>query len=259
MAMTGTPDFDNQPTMAALLHAEKLTKRFNHFCAVDQIDFEIGRGECFGFLGPNGAGKTTTIKMIYGAFDATQGSLNLFGLGFEKHKREIKQKIGVVPQKDILEESLSAIDNLRIHGKHFGFDKKTIAEKSERLLKLLQLANRSQEPVFRFSGGMKRRLSIAKGLLNDPELLLLDEPTTGLDPQSRYLMWEKLCEIKSSGKTILLTTHYMQEAEILCDEIVIMDHGKIIERGRPKDLIQKHGGQNLEEVFLKLTGRELRD
>lgn len=245
--------------MSIILHAEKLKKCFNSFCAVDAIDLEVQRGQCFGLLGPNGAGKTTTIKMIYGALTPTSGSLALFGLPVEGHKREIKRKIGVVPQKDILEESISARDNLLIHGKHFGFDKKRIEEKATGLLELLQLSRRSKEPVFHFSGGMKRRLSIVKGLLNDPELLLLDEPTTGLDPQSRHLMWEQLREIKSSGKTILLTTHYMQEAELLCDCLVIMDHGKIIERGAPHDLIQKHGLKNLEEVFLKLTGRELRD
>lgn len=245
--------------MSLILHAEKLTRCFNSFCAVDAIDFEIKQGECFGFLGPNGAGKTTTIKMIYGALTPTSGKLKVFGLSMEENRREIKKKLGVVQQKDILEESLSAWDNLRIHGKHFGFNKQTIAEKSERLLKLLQLSNRAQEPIFHFSGGMKRRLSIAKGLLNDPEFLLLDEPTTGLDPQSRHLMWQKIRDIKSQGKTILLTTHYMQEAELLCEEIVIMDHGKIIERGQPAALVQKHGCQNLEEVFLKLTGRELRD
>lgn len=245
--------------MSIILRAEKLTKQFNGFCAVDQINFEIKQGECFGFLGPNGAGKTTTIKMIYGALDPTAGSLNLFGLNFANHRRAIKRKIGVVQQKDILEESLSAWDNLRIHGKHFGFDKKTIQQKANELLTMLQLNHRREEPIFRFSGGMKRRLSIAKGLLNDPELLLLDEPTTGLDPQSRHLMWDQLRSIKASGKTVLMTTHYMQEAELLCDRLVIMDHGKIIERGEPAALVQKHACQNLEEVFLKLTGRELRD
>ena len=242
-----------------ILHAEKLTKHFDGFCAVDAIDFEIRQGECLGFLGPNGAGKTTTIKMIYGASDPTGGSLKLFGLTFKEHRREIKRKIGVVPQKDILEESLSAWDNLRIHAMHYGFDKPTIQTKADALLDLMQLQARSKEPIFRFSGGMKRRLSIAKGLLNDPELLLLDEPTTGLDPQSRHLMWEKIRQIKASGKTILMTTHYMQEAELLCDTLLIIDHGKMIERGTPPDLIQKHSCQNLEEVFLKLTGRELRD
>ena len=245
--------------MSNILAAQSLTKCFNSFCAVDAIDFEINKGECFGFLGPNGAGKTTTIKMIYGALTPTSGHLTLFDLPIKGAQRTIKKRIGVVQQKDILEESLSAWDNLKIHGRHFGFDKKTIRERSEYLLNLLQLKNRANEPIFHFSGGMKRRLSIVKGLLNDPEFLLLDEPTTGLDPQSRHLMWEKIREIKQKGKTILLTTHYMQEAELLCDEIVIMDHGKIMERGEPLSLIQKRGCHNLEEVFLKLTGRELRD
>lgn len=246
-------------TLMNILSAKNLTMTFNGFCAVNGIDFEVLPGRCFGFLGPNGAGKTTTIKMIYGALTPTAGELTVFGLPIQNHRRAIKEKIGVVPQKDILEESLSAWDNLKIHGRHFGFDAALIRSRGEVLLKLLELAGRSQEPIFRFSGGMKRRLSIAKGLLNEPQLLLLDEPTTGLDPQARNLLWETIREVKAKGTSILLTTHYMFEAEQLCDELVILDCGVIIERGRPADLIQKHACKNLEEVFLKLTGRELRD
>lgn len=245
--------------MTIILSAKNLKKCFNSFCAVDAINFAINQGECFGFLGPNGAGKTTTIKMSYGALTPTSGELTVFNLPINGHRRAIKQRLGVVAQKDILEESLSAWDNLKIHGKHFGFNPKTIRERSAYLLDLFQLTTRADEPVFHYSGGMKRRLSIVKGLLNDPELLLLDEPTTGLDPQARHLLWEKIRQIKTQGKTILLTTHYMQEAELLCEGIVIIDHGKIMERGEPAHLIHKHACQNLEEVFLKLTGRELRD
>lgn len=245
--------------MSSVLKAEKLTKCFNGFCAVNEIDFEVASSQCFGFLGPNGAGKTTTIKMIYGALTPTSGILTLFGSPIYENRRAIKRRIGVVQQKDVLEESLSAWDNLKIHGRHFGFDKNYIQKRGEYLLKLLQLSDRAEEPIFRYSGGMKRRLSIAKALLNEPELLLLDEPTTGLDPQARLLLWETLRTIKGSGTSILLTTHYMHEAELLCDDLVILDYGKIIETGSPKHLIQKHQCQNLEEVFLKMTGRELRD
>ncbi|OGQ48424.1 MAG: hypothetical protein A3H42_00640 [Deltaproteobacteria bacterium RIFCSPLOWO2_02_FULL_46_8] len=245
--------------MSSVLVAQKLTKCFNGFCAVNEIDFEVASSQCFGFLGPNGAGKTTTIKMIYGALTPTSGTLTLFGSPIYENRRAIKRRIGVVQQKDVLEESLSAWDNLKIHGRHFGFDKNYIHKRGEYLLKLLQLSDRAEEPIFRYSGGMKRRLSIAKALLNEPELLLLDEPTTGLDPQARLLLWETLRTIKGSGTSILLTTHYMHEAELLCDDLVILDYGKIIETGSPKHLIQKHQCQNLEEVFLKMTGRELRD
>lgn len=245
--------------MSHILSAQKLTKTFNGFCAVNGIDFNVQKGHCFGFLGPNGAGKTTTIKMIYGALDPTAGQLTVFGLPIQGNRRAIKRRVGVVMQKDILEETVSAWDNLRMQGRYYGFDKNYIRQRGEYLLKLLQLFDRADESIFRYSGGMKRRLSIAKGLLNEPELLLLDEPTTGLDPQARHLMWEKLREVKAKGTSILLTTHYMYEAEFLCDELVIIDHGKIIAEGEPKELIQKYGCQNLEEVFLELTGRELRD
>lgn len=242
-----------------LLEAQNLTKHFNHFCAVNQINFKIHKGTCFGFLGPNGAGKTTTLKMAYGALTPTAGKLTLFGLSIQTDRRKIKEKLGVVSQRDILEESLSAWDNLKIHGRHYGFEKDYIQKRSETLLTLLRLLERAKEPVFHYSGGMKRRLSIAKGLLNDPQLLLLDEPTTGLDPQARHLLWRTIGEIKSRGTSILLTTHYMQEAELLCDDLMILDHGKIIEQGSPQSLIEKYRCHNLEEVFLHLTGRELRD
>ncbi|MDO8528028.1 MAG: ATP-binding cassette domain-containing protein [Deltaproteobacteria bacterium] len=245
--------------MSSVLIAEKLTRCFNNLCAVDHIDFAVQKGHCFGFLGPNGAGKTTTIKMIYGALTPTSGSITLFGLPTMKNWREVKKRLGVVTQKDILEETVSCWDNLRMQGRHYGFDEKFIRERGEYLLNLLQLSSRANDPVYQFSGGMKRRLSIAKGLLNEPELLLLDEPTTGLDPQARLLMWKTLEDIKSKGTSILLTTHYMHEAETLCDDLVIIDHGKIIARGAPKLLIEKQGRKNLEEVFLELTGRDLRN
>lgn len=245
--------------MHSILTAKNLSRHFNGLKAVDGVDFEVPKGECFGLLGPNGAGKTTTIKMIYGVLPPSSGELYVFDLPVQKHLREIKRRLGVVTQKDILEETVSAWDNMLMQGRYYGFDKKYIHERGKTLLEMLALLERADEPVFRFSGGMKRRLSIAKGLLNEPELLLLDEPTTGLDPQARHLLWAKLGEIKKKGTSILLTTHYMHEAEFLCDQIVIMDHGKIIAEGTPKGLIEKYGCKNLEEVFLELTGRDLRE
>lgn len=243
----------------SILAATQLTKHFGPFCAVNGIDLAVTRGECVGLLGPNGAGKTTTIKMVYGAFSPSTGALTVFDLPMNGHRRDIKRRLGVLLQRDILEESLSAWDNLRIHGRHFGLHRSAIAERSTDLLALLQLGDRAHEPIFRFSGGMKRRLSIAKALFNQPELLLLDEPTTGLDPQTRHLLWEKIRALQSTGTTILLTTHYMHEAEALCGRVVVIDHGKIIEQGTPQALMTQHACANLEEVFLKLTGRELRD
>ena len=245
--------------MPPILSAQKLVKAFNGLCAVDGFSFQVRRQECFGLLGPNGAGKTTTIKMIYGALTPTSGEIEVFGLSQKDHLREIKRRLGVVTQKDILEETVSAWDNLKMQGRYYGFDKNFLRDRSRYLLDWLQLSERTEEPVFHYSGGMKRRLSIAKGLLNEPEFLLLDEPTTGLDPQARHLLWAKLGELKSKGTSILLTTHYMHEAEFLCDRLVIIDHGKIIAEGTPKALIEQYGCKNLEEVFLELTGREFRE
>ena len=245
--------------MPPILSATNLARHFNGLKAVDGIDFAVPRGQCFGFLGPNGAGKTTTIKMIYGMLPPSGGELFVFGLPVQKHLREIKRRLGVVMQKDILEETVSAWDNMIMQGLYYGFSKDTIRKRGESLLGMLQLLDRAKEPVFRYSGGMKRRLSIAKGLINEPELLLLDEPTTGMDPQARHLLWAKLGEIKAKGTSIFLTTHYMHEAEFLCDALVVIDHGKIIAEGTPKGLVEKYGCKNMEEVFLELTGRELRE
>lgn len=250
---------NSSPDNAAILRASGLTKFFDGFCAVDHIHFAMPQGICFGFLGPNGAGKTTTLKMIYGALIPTEGDIQAFGRDIRLHRKAVKRRLGVVQQKDILELSLSAWDNLDIHGRHFGMGKKEICAEGEHLLTLMELSDRALEPVFHFSGGMKRRLSIVKALLNKPDLLLLDEPTTGLDPQSRHKMWDFIGDLKKQGVTIFLTTHYMEEAQMLCEDLVILDRGRIIEKGSPGALIQKHQSKNLEEVFLHLTGRELRD
>jgi len=242
-----------------ILTAENLTKKFDTFCAVDHVSFSIPKGVCFGFLGPNGAGKTTTIKMIYGAFLPSEGVVKLFGLSTKTHRKEIKRRLGVVHQQDILDLSLDVWDNLYVYGRYFRLSREEVRREGEVLLEMMELSGRTKEPVSRFSGGMKRRLSIVKSLIPRPDFLLLDEPTTGLDPQSRHRLWDFVRSLKERGVTILLTTHYMEEAERLCDDLIIMDHGKILEQGAPKDLVTKHRCSNLEEVFLRLTGKGLRD
>jgi lipooligosaccharide transport system ATP-binding protein len=242
-----------------MLTACRLRKCYDAFCAVDAIDFSLAAGTCLGILGPNGAGKTTTIQMIYGAIDPTDGELHIFDQPFHAHRRAIKSRIGVVMQRDIHEEALTAYENLLIHGRFYGLSAPMITQRSRHLLQQFQLAERADVPVFQWSGGMKRRLSLAKGMLSQPDLLLLDEPTTGLDPQARHLLWREIRAIQSHGTAILLTTHYMHEAEALCDDIVILDHGAIIATGSPSALIAQHACANLEEVFLHLTGRDLRE
>lgn len=253
--------------MSNIIEAKNIIKQFGAITAVDDISFAVSRGICVGFLGPNGAGKTTTIKMLYGHVLPTSGTLRVFDLPIQGHRREIKQRLGVVSQLDILEEGASAIDNLRLHGRYYGLPRALIESRAEELLHLLQLRERASDRVFTFSGGMKRRLSIAKGLLNTPDLLLLDEPTLGLDPQARHLLWERIERIKTNGTTILLTTHYMEEAEHLCDDLLIIDHGRIIASGTTDALIRRHllprvernEAVSLEDVFLHLTGHEVRE
>lgn len=253
--------------LTPIISATSLTKTYGRLTAVDHIDFTVQRGSCVGFLGPNGAGKTTTIKMIYGMVMPTAGSLTVFGLPVQHHRREIKKRLGVVSQLDVLEETATAFDNLRLHGRYCGLPSTVIEQRGRELMALLQLGDRADDRVFTYSGGMKRRLSIVKGLLNAPELLLLDEPTIGLDPQARHLLWDRIAQIRAHGTTILLTTHYMEEAERLCDELFIMDHGKIIAEGTTAALIQQHllpkvenhEPVSLEDVFLHVTGREVRE
>lgn len=258
--------------MSSLISARNITKRFGNFIAVDSISFDVNRGSIVGFLGPNGAGKTTTIKMIYTAFPPEEGKLNVFGLSTRTHQREIKQRLGVVVQTDIMEEFGTCLDNLRLTANYYGVPWRMTRDRAMQFLKSMGLTDYANRNVRALSGGMKRRLSIAKGLISDPELLLLDEPTIGLDPQARLFLWDMIREIRDAGKTILMTTHYMEEAEKLCDHILIIDHGRIIAQGSPADLIKKHilidlkdgstengRSPNLEDVFLKLTGREMRN
>ncbi len=245
--------------MDLIVKARDLVKKFDGFTAVDGISFEVRRGECFGFLGPNGAGKTTTMRMIYGFSAPTSGLLEVFGMSVNGHTRAIKRRIGIAPQELSLDPDLRVEQNLLIYSRYFDIPKDEAKRRADELLNFFHIQDKKEEKLDHLSGGMKRRLLVARALINQPEGLVLDEPTTGLDPQSRHDMWERVRELKAKGVTTILTTHYMEEAEQLCDRIVLIDHGKIVEEGRPVDLIAKHNVESLEDVFLKLTGEHLRD
>jgi lipooligosaccharide transport system ATP-binding protein len=225
-----------------------LKKSYANFEAVKGVDFEVYRGECFGFLGPNGAGKTTTMKMIYGAAIPTGGELRVAGLDVRRHEREVKRRIGVVPQENNLDEDLKVKENLLVYGRYFDLPRKLVRQRAEELLEFVQLSERAGAKVEHLSGGMKRRLLIARALINDPDLVVLDEPTTGLDPQARHLVWDKLRELTSKGKTLILTTHYMDEAAQLCDRVCIMEGGRFIAEGAPRSLIEKHVSPEVLEL-----------
>ena len=222
------------------LAARDLGKAYGDFEAVKGVDFEVFGGECFGFLGPNGAGKTTTMKMIYGAVVPTGGKLSVAGLDVYRNEREIKRRIGVVPQENNLDDELEVRENLLIYGRYYDLPRKTVLQRTDELLDFVQLSDKVNARVEQLSGGMKRRLLIARALINDPEIVVLDEPTTGLDPQARHLVWDRLRALTAEGKTLVLTTHYMEEAARLCDRLVIMEGGRIIAGGTPKDLIEEH-------------------
>jgi lipooligosaccharide transport system ATP-binding protein len=204
------------------------------------VDFEVRRGECFGFLGPNGAGKTTTMKMIYGAVMPTGGELDVAGLDVRRSEREIKRRIGVVPQENNLDDDLKVKENLLVYGRYYDLPRKLALQRAEELLEFVELTEKAEAQVDQLSGGMKRRLLIARALINDPEIVVLDEPTTGLDPQARHLVWDRLRALTVEGKTLVLTTHYMEEAARLCDRLVIMEGGLIIAQGSPAALIEEH-------------------
>ncbi|HSK98842.1 MAG TPA: ABC transporter ATP-binding protein [Rubrobacteraceae bacterium] len=222
------------------LTARALRKSYGGFQAVRGVDFEVRRGECFGFLGPNGAGKTTTMKMIYGAVIPTDGKLTVAGLDVTRHEREIKRRIGVVPQENNLDDDLKVRENLLVYGRYYDLPRKLALSRADELLDFVQLTEKAESKVEQLSGGMKRRLLIARALINDPEIVVLDEPTTGLDPQARHLVWDRLRALTTEGKTLVLTTHYMEEAARLCDRLVIMEGGLIIAEGSPAKLIEEH-------------------
>lgn len=232
-----------------LVEAENLTKKFGDLVAVDKINFKIFKGESYGFLGPNGAGKTTTMRMIQTVSPLTDGRLILAGMNVVDHSREIKSMIGVAPQEDNLDPDFSVFQNLIVYSRYFDVPKEKANSKAIELLKFLQLEEKRDVIITSLSGGMRRRLILARALMNDPKILILDEPTTGLDPQARHLIWTKIKNLKNQGVTVILTTHYMDEAAQLCDRITIMDNGKIIEKGKPSELIKKHVGEEVLEVI----------
>ena len=231
-----------------LIEAKGLTKKYDDFLAVDNIDFQVYKGECVGFLGPNGAGKTTTVRMIYCFLIPTSGELSVAGLDVHTQCREIKAIVGVAPQEDNLDPDFTVLKNLTVYARYFDIPKEEALKRAEAQLKFFQLEEKRDVPIMALSTGMKRRLIFARALLNQPQVLLLDEPTTGLDPQARHLVWDEVRHLKKQQVTIILTTHYMDEAQILCDRILIVDHGKIIEQGTPTELIKKHVGNEVLEL-----------
>jgi lipooligosaccharide transport system ATP-binding protein len=240
-----------------LIHARGLTKRFGTLIAVDGVDFDVAAGEAFGFLGPNGAGKTSTMRMIGTVSPVTAGTLTVFGLEPAHHGAQIRARLGVVPQADTLDEELSVLENLLIYGRYFGLSWGEARRRAVELLDFVQLRERADDQVEPLSGGMKRRLVIARALINDPSLLLLDEPTTGLDPQARHLLWDRLYSLKARGVTLCLTTHYMDEAEQLCDRLVVMDKAKIVAEGTPRQLIERFVTREVLELrFHREDGHE---
>ena len=231
-----------------ILKVDSLYKAYGSLTAVDGISFAVQPGECFGLLGPNGAGKTTIIRMLYGYTPYDAGRLELFGLDVDTNLREIKRRIGICQQEDSLDPDLSVRDNLVGYARYFAISRQEAERRADELLGFFALQNRAKEKIMVLSGGLKRRLMLARALVNQPELLILDEPTTGLDPQSRQLLWEKLAELKRQGLTILLTTHYMEEAERLCDRLVIVDHGQILVEGKPGTLVREQVGHTVLEI-----------
>jgi len=232
----------------ALIEARGLTKQFGDLTAVDAIDFSVDRGESFGFLGPNGAGKTSTMRMIGAVSPISAGTLQVLGLDPMVRGPELRGRLGVVPQENNLDEELTAAENLMMYGRYFGYSRNVLAERTGELLDFVQLAEKRDAKVQALSGGMKRRLTIARGLINDPEMLILDEPTTGLDPQARHILWDRLYRLKQEGVTLIITTHYMDEAEQLCDRLVVMDKAQIVAEGSPLELIEHHSRREVVEV-----------
>jgi lipooligosaccharide transport system ATP-binding protein len=231
-----------------VVSARGLAKQFGALVAVDHVDFDIARGESFGFLGPNGAGKTSTMRMIACMSPKTAGALSVLGMDPETDGPQIRARIGLVPQDDSLDLQLTVLDNLMIYGRYFDLPKKVIRERAQRLLEFAELNERAHDTVEPLSGGMKRRLTIARALISEPDLLVLDEPTTGLDPQARHLLWDRLYRLKSQGVTLVITTHYMDEAEQLCDRLVVMDKGRIAASGTPASLIEQYSTREVLEL-----------
>jgi len=231
-----------------IVEALQIRKTYGQLVAVDDVSFAIAKGECFGILGPNGAGKTTTIRMTYGFSPLTAGILRVFGLDVSRHARAIKARIGVCQQDNTLDPDLTIIQNLTVFARYFNIPRPLAVRKADELLRFMSLDHRSHSRAMELSGGMVRRIVLARALINQPELLILDEPTTGLDPQSRHQVWERLDNLRRQGMSILLTTHYMEEAYRLCDRIIIMDQGRILVQGKPSELIKEHIGKDVLEI-----------
>ena len=253
-ASLDAPSPSTETDADSVIWARGLSKRFGPVVAVDDIDFEIARGESFGFLGPNGAGKTSTMRMIACMSPKSGGTLRVLGMDPETDGPSIRSRIGLVPQDDTLDLELTVLDNLMIYGRYFDLPKKVIRERADRLLEFAELSDRANERVEPLSGGMKRRLTIARALVSEPDLLILDEPTTGLDPQARHLLWDRLYRLKRQGVTLVITTHYMDEAEQLCDRLVVMDKGRIAASGPPHTLIERYATKEVLE--LRFLGEE---
>ena len=242
--------------MGVLIHARGLIKRFGDFTAVDGIDVDVRRGEAFGFLGPNGAGKSSTMRMIGCVSPPTDGVLEILGLDPRRDGPRIRGRLGVCPQLDNLDSELTVRENLTTYARFFGITRKEARRRADELLEFVQLAERADSKVEPLSGGMKRRLTIARALVNEPEIVLLDEPTTGLDPQARHLVWERLFRLKQQGVTLVLTTHYMDEAEQLCDRLVVMDAGRIVAEDSPRALIERYSTREVVELRFASDGQE---
>jgi lipooligosaccharide transport system ATP-binding protein len=246
--VSGAPIASTDVPSHPLIRGRRLTKRFGEFVAVDGIDFHVEQGEVFGFLGPNGAGKTSTMRMIGCISDVSDGELSVLEMDPAIDGVRIRERLGVVPQEDTLDLELGVRDNLLIYGRYFGLPRATIRQRADELLAFVQLGERRNDRVDLLSGGMRRRLTVARALMNRPAVLLLDEPTTGLDPQARHLVWDRLYQLKRQGVTLVLTTHYMDEAEQLCDRLVIMDGGRIVAEGSPRQLIDRHSTREVVEL-----------
>ncbi|WP_166984017.1 ABC transporter ATP-binding protein [Paramicrobacterium fandaimingii] len=240
-----------------VIEAKNLVKKYKDFAAVDGISFEVAPGESFGLLGPNGAGKSTTMRMVGAVSTRTSGDLSILGLDPDQYGPEIRSQLGVVPQADNLDEELRARENLLVYGRYFGLPRKLVAQRADELMTFAQLDDKVKSRVDDLSGGMKRRLTIARSLINDPRILLLDEPTTGLDPQARHILWDRLFRLKEQGTTLVLTTHYMDEAEQLCDRLVVVDNGRIMAEGSPSQLIRQYSSREVLEVRFGSQNNEL--
>jgi lipooligosaccharide transport system ATP-binding protein len=242
--------------MEPVVDARRLTKRFGGFVAVDAVEFHVPQGQSFGFLGPNGAGKSSTMRMIGAVSPVTDGHLRVLGMDPGTHGPAIRARLGVVPQEDSLDAELSVAENLLIYGRYFDLPRRVLRARIRELLDFVQLTERAEAKVDHLSGGMKRRLTIARSLINEPELVLLDEPTTGLDPQARHLLWDRLYRLKQQGVTLIVTTHYMDEAEQLCDRLVVMDGGRIVAEGAPRELIAAHSTREVLELRFPIGEQE---